>query len=449
MFKRKITGSIQRWKDSPRRKCLLVVGARGVGKTSVIRDFIEHNYESSLTIDLMADTDLHRAFNGDLNADSILSRIRAMRPDIDPVPGRTVIFLDGIQACPYARMSLKYLVEDGRFDIIASGTLLGFEYSDATQCPYADAPDLYDTPVGYERILNMRSMDFEEFLWAIGTPADVILDVKDRIATMSPIDDAVLSSMEGLFREFMSIGGMPQAISEYIRGGHEAARKEQTRILEGYRRMASTHAKPGFQDRIIACLDSIPDPSSRECRGMCASELSWLVDAGIVDRVFDLRELTEPLDEHEGRDRSKTFMSDTGLLTAMWSSIGSGPSGDTLSTRTDPITRNAVVESLTKNGATVGYLSGGSSGMDLVVPSRDGTMVIGMGHNDFDRDPYCICKEYEIGRRIMLGDTNIEVDDQGVEHYPLFASAFLYEVNKGSLPSERIDVSEINELYGR
>src|SRR5574344_1936631 len=169
MLKRKIYDSLSDWKKSKQKECLLVKGARQVGKTFIIRQFGQTEYRSFIEINFQKQSSLKTIFEGDRSAEEICKRMTGI------IPGNTLIFLDEIQKCPDARIALKFLAEDNRYDVIASGSLLGLSYG---QDADSEVGRVDSVPVGYERQVLMYSLDFEEFLWAYGYGTDTIAYLK-------------------------------------------------------------------------------------------------------------------------------------------------------------------------------------------------------------------------------------------------------------------------------
>lgn len=168
MFKRKILSEMIAWKESPqsKNKALVIKGMRQVGKTFIALEYAKMRYENVIYINFKNEIMLKNAFDGDLNIDRILMDLTAMRPDVRLVPGKTIIVFDEIQECANARASIKPFMEDGRYDIICTGSLLGIKGYNRKHGS--------GVPVGFEHTINMKSMDFEEFLWAKGIDQSVI-----------------------------------------------------------------------------------------------------------------------------------------------------------------------------------------------------------------------------------------------------------------------------------
>ena len=216
MLKRKIYSRLLDWKHRRHhehiKKCLLVKGARQVGKSFIIREFGQREYESFVCIDFFRQPDLKYIFDGDLTSEEILKRITAHIREFRLVPGSTLIFLDEIQRCGNARTAIKFLAEDMRFDVISSGSLMGLTYGEdddeTTEVPAS-------VPVGYETQITMYSLDFEEFLWAYGYDDSAVSVLRSYFESGETIPEAVHQKYESLFREFMVVGGMPEVVADF------------------------------------------------------------------------------------------------------------------------------------------------------------------------------------------------------------------------------------------
>lgn len=225
MLRRKIYSELLKWKNEPFKEVLVVKGARQVGKSFIIEQFIKENFERHLTIDFVENPDLRHMFDGNLDVDTILTEISVRFPGFSAIPGKTAIFLDGIQMCPEARTALKSFVKDGRFRVIASGSLMGPNY----KVPRSN-------PVGYERSIEMYSLDFEEFLWALGLGQEITERIKGNIASMTPYDRPILDDLSRYYSIFTIVGGMPEAVSKYLDTRDiQEVRKVQGKIVDGYR----------------------------------------------------------------------------------------------------------------------------------------------------------------------------------------------------------------------
>ena len=201
---RKALQKLISWKEAPRRSALCVVGARQIGKTTLIRHFARQYYEHFVEINFVTEPKAKAVFAGSLNANAIVTALSAyLRRPL--VPGKTLIFLDEIQECPQARAAIKFLVEDGRFDYIESGSPLGVKTNSVPSFP-----------VGFETPLTMYPLDFSEFCMACGLQPETFDYLKTCFESLQPVAETVHNRMMQLLYAYMVVGGMPQCVSTYI-----------------------------------------------------------------------------------------------------------------------------------------------------------------------------------------------------------------------------------------
>ena len=189
MLKRKIYKKLIEWKLGTNKKALLIRGPRQVGKTFIIREFGKSEYESFIELNFITNNDFKQIFDDTLEPKDIYRGIISRVPNSKLIDGKTLIFFDEIQVCPKARTALKFLVEDGKYDFISSGSLLGINYKDT---------DLTSIPVGFEKDIEMHSLDFEEFLWANGIQEETISYLKEFYDNKQILSGIVLLSYYNL-----------------------------------------------------------------------------------------------------------------------------------------------------------------------------------------------------------------------------------------------------------
>lgn len=330
MIKRKLYDFLLDWKSKKVKEALLIKGARQVGKTFLVREFGRNEYKSFIEINFLKNGEYKSIFlKENLSADEIYKRISAYIPNVSFVDGNTLLFLDEIQVCPAARTAIKFLVEDGRFDVISSGSLLGLSYLED------DDPNVYEPtslPVGYERHVTMYSLDFEEFLWANGYNDDAVLYLKGFYDKNMEVPHDLNAKYENLFREYIVVGGMPEVVQTFIdtKNFQEAARV-QTKILSDYQDDISKHAKGAEKVKVRQCYDSIPKQLAKEYKkfqysivekGKTAKKFSgsvkWLCDSCLVNKCSNVTESYIPLLGYEIDDQFKLYLNDTGLLCHMY-----------------------------------------------------------------------------------------------------------------------------------
>lgn len=323
MLKRKFYDFLLEWKKRPDHKPLLVKGARQVGKTYLVEQFGRAEYAGYVYLNFLERPELSRIFEGSLDADTIYSRLSLMKKDAHIVPGDTLLFLDEIQECGEARTALKFLCGDRRCDIIASGSLLGIQYK-----------RVRSIPVGYEEQATMHSLDFEEFLWAMGFADDQIASLREAFAKRQKVDDLANDVFHTEIRRYIIVGGMPEVVAAY------AARKDagladeiQKRILRDYLDDIMNYAPTAEKPKVKSCFLSIPRQLARETenrkfkfaeveKGVGArkfgNSVEWLRDSSMADMARNLTAPLFPLAAYEDESAFKLYLSDIGLLTAMY-----------------------------------------------------------------------------------------------------------------------------------
>ena len=266
MFKRKITSELEAWKNSAgKKKALVIKGLRQIGKTYTVRSFAEEHYENVIYIDFKQNISAKQAFESDLIVDRITLDLSALIPDAHFVPGKTCIIFDEVQECSGARASIKPFMEDGRYDIICTGSLLGIKGYNKRSGK--------GIPVGFERTIYMKPMDFEEFLWAKGVSLEVIEYIKECYRTRTPIRAAVHTAMLRYFREYICVGGLPYIVDQFISTNDmNIVYQEQRDILEEYKDDFGKHLNENEEEvvdltllaRINRVFDSIPAQLAKE-----------------------------------------------------------------------------------------------------------------------------------------------------------------------------------------
>ncbi len=320
MIDRKIYSQLLEWKNKKDKMCLMVKGARQVGKTFIIDKFCKENYKNYIYLNFYEDARNNAIFDESLNANYIINQIKMRMPNANIVPNETIIFLDEIQECPNAITALKFLSMDKKYDFIASGSLLGINYK-----------EIKSYPVGYVEYLEMNSLDFEEFCWANGVKQDSIEILKDCFENKKTVPLAIHEKMMELFKEFIVVGGMPRVVSTYIET-HDFNQviKIQKEIIESYKMDISKYAKDNERAKIHACFLSIPKQLAKDYKkfrfnlvekdgraNKFQGSLEWLYDAGIINFCYNVSTPEIPLEGNSKLDCFKVYMRDTGLLMAM------------------------------------------------------------------------------------------------------------------------------------
>lgn len=224
LLKRKIDKYLIEWKNNPDRKPLIVKGARQIGKTESIRNFAKSNYKSVIEINFVLQKQYKDIFDDGFEVDTIIKNISLRNPNLEFIAGDTLIFFDELQDCANCATSLKAFNQDGRYDVICSGSLMGINYN-----------EIESNSVGNKEDYEMYSMDFEEFLWAKGYKEEQIENLFEHMKNLTPFSDTELSVMFNNFKEYMIIGGMPAIVNLFVkRNNYSGTLKMQRQIIQDY-----------------------------------------------------------------------------------------------------------------------------------------------------------------------------------------------------------------------
>ena len=321
MLKRKIYEKLIDWKNANKKECLLIKGARQVGKTFVVKEFGEKEYNKFYNINFYEHDEYKNIFDGSLEAKDIYSKMSLYIENFNIDDGSTLIFLDEIQFCPRARTALKFLSQDKRCDVIASGSMLGLHYK-----------EIESIPVGYEKQIEMFSLDFEEFLWALGINETAIESLKEIFNSNEKVDFALNEKFLEYINDYLIVGGMPEVVVEYLKNkNYQNANQVQNKILNSYRDDIIKYADNSEKNKILKCFDSITIQLAKENTKFQYSKIeksatnkkyensiAWLMDAGIIKKCFNVKKPIAPLKAFFDINSFKVYMNDIGLLTAMY-----------------------------------------------------------------------------------------------------------------------------------
>ena len=323
MLKRKITDTLSAWKASPNRKPIILKGCRQCGKTFAAQHFAHANYQSVVYINFFESPGAKDIFAGSLNVDQITLMASAyLGSSARFIPNETVLILDEIQECPQARTALKFFCLDGRYDVIATGSLLGV-------AGHGEQPT--SIPVGYETVIDMHPLDFEEFCWANGLPETAIDLLRYCLNIETPIPAANHSRMRSLLLENAVVGGMPDAVQTFVDSRDmSSVLRIQRDIVRAYEDDMVKYAPTADKPLIKQCFQSIPRQLAKENKkfqyslikkgstaARFAGSLQWVEDAGITVRCRNLSITELPLDGNAIEDQFKVYMADTGLFVSM------------------------------------------------------------------------------------------------------------------------------------
>lgn len=330
MLKRKIETYLAEWRKSKNRKPLVIKGIRQCGKTYIVQKFARENYENVVYMNFILEPDKKSAFTGNIDVDTIILNLSALIQGCRFIEGKTCIILDEIQECKEARTSLKSFHIDGRFDVIATGSLLGVNgYGQTKRKNEKEGQD--SIPVGYETVIDMYPLDFEEFLWANGINDAVIDSVKSCFEKEKAVPDGIHKVMMELLYRYVIVGGLPEVVNCLLETKNiELIYKTQRNLIAEYKEDMVKYADDADKPRIRECFESIPKQLAKENKkfqysivkkGGRASQyigsIQWLEDAGIVHRCYNTKNTELPLEGNSIKDCFKVYTADIGILIAM------------------------------------------------------------------------------------------------------------------------------------
>ena len=358
------------WKNAPNKKALMVKGLRQVGKTTSVWAFAQQNYENVVYVNFKSNNSAKRIFDDDLVINRITTDLSALLPDARFVPYKTVIIFDEIQECANARSSIKAFVEDGRYDVIGTGSLLGIKGYNKKKSK--------GVPVGFEKTIYMKPMDFEEFLWAKGIQQTVIDYLKDSYRSLTRISETTHRAMIRYFKEYICVGGMPRVVNVFVTSNDmNAVYDEQRDLIEEYKDDFGKHLDENEQEetnmvlltRINNVFDSIPAQLAKENKKFVFSAMSkkgrsseympaiqWLKDYGLINFCYNLSTIDRPLEGYKIDNIFKLYFVDSGLFISMLErGTASKILNDNLNIYKGAIYENIIADAFSKNGISLYY----------------------------------------------------------------------------------------------
>ena len=438
MLRRKIEQTLLEWKSKPDHNPLVIMGCRQCGKTSSVLAFAKAHYPNVVYINFLENPAYRSIFLESLDIDHLIMMITAMLGEKARfVASKTVLILDEIQDCPEARTALKFFKLDGRYDVIATGPLLGV-------CGYGKSPK--SIPVGYESVVDMMPMDFEEFLWANGMPQHNIAYLRTCLNTEQPVPEALHFRFRELMLQYTVVGGMPAVVQAFV-DSHDMHRVwlMQRDIIHSYQDDMIKYADAVDKSRIRECFQSIPRQLSKENKkfqysvikkggtaSKYAGSLQWIEDAGIICRCYNLCLPDLPLDGNAISDIFKVYVCDTGLFISM---LEDGTQSDilqgNLSGYKGAIFENLVADCLRKMGRKLYYFHKDSGlEIDFVIRYRSKSTLLEVKANTGNakslKTVLAHPEKYHVEQAIKLGEYNIGRTNQTLT-LPLYMCFLLTE----------------------
>lgn len=389
LLKRKIDKYLTDWKNKPDRKPLIIKGARQIGKTRSVEWFAGQNYASVIEINFIEQKKYREIFNDGFEVDAILKNISLLNPELKFIPGNTIFFFDELQACPNCATSLKFFKLDGRFDVICSGSLMGISYN-----------EIESNSVGYKEDYEMHSMDFEEFLWAMGYNDEFTADLLSHMLDVRPLSELQMDTLMSLFRDYVIIGGMPEVVSTYVRNKNFSGTLDiQRQLLKDYEEDITKYVEGLDKAKVKAVYNHISTFLAKENKRFQITKIArnarnrdymgcveWLADAGVVNVCYCLNQPELPLKGNYDPKMYKIYFKDTGLLIA---SLDEEAQEDlranrNLGTYKGAIYENIVGDMLVKQGYRLFYYHSDRPAleMDFFIRNADSLIPVEVKAND-------------------------------------------------------------------
>ena len=435
MLRRKIFIQLKSWVENKERKCLVLQGARQTGKTYAIERFAESHYEEIVEINFKETPSAADIFSGDLTVENMIMSLRFRFPDKKIDPEKTLIFLDEIQECQEAITSLKFWAIDNRYDVIASGSLLGIDYKRASSYP-----------VGYVDYLNMYGLDFEEFLWGIGISEDMIKTLRGYIDSKKPIPDSIHKKLMEYYRVYIATGGMPEVVQKYFdTKDFREVDRIQRNLLQGYQydiaHYATAEEKVKAEKCYLTLSKQLLDKENHKFQykeiehGARAqkyySSIEWLLRADIIHLCRIVTDVRYDLADYARDDFFRAYTTDLSLLIAMKDfSLKQLIVENTLDGNTKGgIYECAVADALHKKGYTLYFYKNETNKKELdFIIQIDGNVVPIEVKSGKERATSLISamkKNKNIPYAYKFIDGNIGESEDGIITLPLYMATFI------------------------
>ena len=430
MLRRKIDTFIRNFYKTS-RNALLVTGARQTGKTYSIRQFGK-SFKSFIEINFVEQPEAIDAFKGARSSRDLLLRLSSLT-SVPLIKGETLIFFDEVQLCPDIVTAIKFLVDDGSYRYILSGSLLGVELK-----------DLRSEPVGYMGVKDMYPLDFEEFVGAVGLHADIVQALREAWTQRTPVDRFVHEKMMELFRLYLVVGGMPAAVSRYVESNNlQEVMGVQQDIIRMYKRDIAQY-DPDNKLYIEDIFSLIPPELNAKNKRFILKRLNenakferfrnsflWLTNAGVAIPVYNVEEPRAPLLLARSRNLFKLFQSDIGLLACQYAEniqlrIIKGDKDINFGS----IYENAVAQELVAHGITPYYYNNKRRGeLDFVVELNGKVLPIEVkSGKDYEShralSNVMACRDYDLPQAIVFNNDNLHTDGKLV-YAPIYMVMFL------------------------
>ena len=435
MLKRKASALIKKWLDTKNSKCLVVQGARQTGKTYTVRHFAQEHCEELVEINFKQLPSAKDIFEGDLTVENMVMGMRFRFPEKKLLPGRCLIFLDEIQECQEAVTSLKFWAQDNRYDVIASGSLLGIDYKRASSYP-----------VGYVDYLQMHGVDFEEFLWGMGISGEMIDEICRYMHEQKPVPAAINARMMSYYRQYIAVGGMPEAVQKYVdTADFREVDSIQRSLLQGYlydiAHYATAEEKVKAERCYLSLARQLLDKENHKFQykevehggraQKYLSSIEWLLRADMLHLCRRVTDVRFDLDDYVRDDFFRAYTTDLSLLMAMKDfALKQHIVENTLERNTKGgIYECATADALYKKGYQLYFYKNETAKREIdFIIQKDGEVMpidVKSGNQRANSMKALMRGSGNISRGYKFTDGNIGTDEDGVVTLPLYMVAFV------------------------
>lgn len=450
MLKRKIYKQIVDFYNNNPEKALMITGARQVGKSYIIEEYAKKNFKSYIRIDFIKNPDYVEILKNAGSAENILLRLSSVFGD-KLIPNNTMIFFDEVQECKELITQIKYLVQEGSYKYVLSGSLLGTIFQ-----------DIHSVPVGYMSIIRMYPLDFEEFAWANGIGEKVFEVLADAYQNKMPIDEYIHKRLLSLFELYLVVGGMPSSITQYLKTKNlKIVAEEQLSIVDLYKQDIAKYDK---EEKLYLreIFDLIPSELHSKNKRFILKNLNeytkfskyhnsfiWLSNAGVALPSYVASEPKSPLVMSRSTNLFKLYLNDVGLLTAMY---GNDIQLKILNHETEinfgALYENVAAEELTAHGFRLFFFNNKKLGeVDFLVESEGKIIPLEIKsgknysrHNAINNLQKI--KEFDIDKGYVFCNSNVKKEDK-ITYYPIYMLMFL---KKNIVPKDMVFESDFRDI---
>lgn len=450
MLKRKIYKQIVDFYNNNPGKALMITGARQVGKSYIIEEYAKKNFKSYIRIDFIKNPDYVEILKDAGSAENILLRLSSVFGD-KLIPNNTMIFFDEVQECKELITQIKYLVQEGSYKYVLSGSLLGTIFQ-----------DIHSVPVGYMSIIRMYPLDFEEFAWANGIGEKVFEVLSDAYQNKMPIDEYIHKRLLSLFELYLVVGGMPSSITQYLKTKNlKIVAEEQLSIVDLYKQDIAKYDK---EEKLYLreIFDLIPSELHSKNKRFILKNLNeytkfskyhnsfiWLSNAGVALPSYVASEPKSPLVMSRSTNLFKLYLNDVGLLTAMY---GNDIQLKILNHETEinfgALYENVAAEELTAHGFRLFFFNNKKFGeVDFLVESEGKIIPLEIKsgknysrHNAINN--LLKIKEFDIDKGYVFCNSNVKKEDK-ITYYPIYMLMFL---KKNIIPKDMVFESDFRDI---